>query len=350
MTSNSSPHALFERQLHDLLAYLPALRDATPDIVHAARVATRRLRETLGYFEASDQGQAARMRKAIREAGRALGQVRDLDIMEELLERQGHDVPDAVHAISLARRELAERQLVARRRMIKAFECIELERLRDMMPRDVRRPWLHWVGRPHAASWAVFLRNRIGRRAARLRDAVHHATGVYFPNRTHTVRIAAKKLRYSVEIAQATGLWKPRHIVGDIREVQDLLGYLHDAQVLFDELDRVAAGDETVAGEVGLVQGTLKRQMANRHVEYLARRERLSAICAACDQFAGISPGAMRWSLVTRPLVAASAVAVPAGLLIGAARRDRKGDGASRTGLRDARARLTNSTGTRRTT
>lgn len=154
-----------------------------------------------------------------------------------------------------------------------------------------------------------------------MRRAVQHAGGVYFPRRAHEVRILAKKLRYSVELAQWTGVWKPRHLISDLRDVQDTLGNVHDAQVLLEELDRLSADGATAAGEIALLRQGLRSDIAERHAEYLAQRDRLSAICAACDRFAGISSDARRWSAVTRPLLAASAVAVPAGLLLVGARQ-----------------------------
>ena len=113
------------------------------------------------------------------------------------------------------------------------------------------------------------------------------------------MRISTKKLRYSVELAQLTGVWKPRHLIGDLRDVQETLGHLHDAQVLLDELDGLVAEGEAAAGEIALLQQGLKSDIAERHAEYLAQRDRLSAICAACDRFAGISSDTRRWSAVT---------------------------------------------------
>ena len=319
MTTISSAHSLLDRQFHVLLGYLPALRDATPDSVHDARVATRRLRETLRYFTDSHQRQAEHMKKAIRETGRRLGEVRDLDVMEALLERQAHRSPGAIQAVSLARLGVAERQQAARRRMVKALERLELERLSDTLPRG--STWTRCLGRVLPSGWPAFFRGRIGEQGARLRRAVRHAGGVYFPKRAHDVRISAKKLRYSVELAQLTGVWKPRHLISDLRDVQDTLGNLHDAQVLLDELDRLGADGAAPAGEIALLEQALRDDIAERHAEYLAQRDRLSAICDACDRFAGISSDAKRWSAVTRPLMVASAVAVPAGLLLAATRQ-----------------------------
>ena len=77
------------------------------------------------------------------------------------------------------------------------------------------------------------------------------------------MRISAKKLRYSVELAQLTGVWKPRHLISDLRDVQDALGNLHDAQVLLDELDRLGAEGTAPAGEIQLLEQGLRGESPN---------------------------------------------------------------------------------------
>ena len=62
-----------------------------------------------------------------------------------LLERQVHRSPGAIHAVSLARLGVAERQQAARRRMVKALERLELDRLSDSLPKG--SIWARYFGR-----------------------------------------------------------------------------------------------------------------------------------------------------------------------------------------------------------
>jgi CHAD domain-containing protein len=55
---------------------------------------------------------------------------------------------------------------------------------------------------------------------------------MYMPERLHQVRIAAKKLRYGLEIASGVGVKAAAPQVRALKRMQDLLGRMHDLQVL----------------------------------------------------------------------------------------------------------------------
>ena len=86
----------------------------------------------------------------------------------------------------------------------------------------------------------------------RLTAAIDEAGQMYAPERLHQVRIAAKKLRYGLEIASGVGVraGAPRGCARS-SELQDLLGRMHDLQVLqahvADRACRVRAGHRRVA-------------------------------------------------------------------------------------------------------
>ena len=71
----------------------------------------------------------------------------------------------------------------------------------------------HRLAFPGALSWSVRtghtwrrdLDYTLRERALATREAIDHATGVYFPARVHAARIAIKKMRYAMEIAHAIG-------------------------------------------------------------------------------------------------------------------------------------------------
>jgi alkylation response protein AidB-like acyl-CoA dehydrogenase len=55
---------------------------------------------------------------------------------------------------------------------------------------------------------------------------------MYAPEQLHAVRIAAKKLRYGLELAADSGVNEAAAHVRTIKRAQDMLGKLHDFQVL----------------------------------------------------------------------------------------------------------------------
>ena len=64
---------------------------------------------------------------------------------------------------------------------------------------------------------------------------------MYAPERLHAVRIAAKKLRYGLELAADSGIRQAAPHVRTIKRAQDMLGRLHDLQVLQTHVAAVQA-------------------------------------------------------------------------------------------------------------
>ena len=79
------------------------------------------------------------------------------------------------------------------------------------------------------------MREAVGRRAGVAERKVHHAAGVYFPNRAHRARIAIKKLRYLAELLEKTErVRKPS--VRALRNAQEALGSIHDREMVLGRL------------------------------------------------------------------------------------------------------------------
>jgi CHAD domain-containing protein len=90
--------------------------------------------------------------------------------------------------------------------------------------------------------WRQVLSARLVKRARRLKASVAHAGQMYAPERLHDVRIAAKKLRYGLELAADGGVRSAAPLVPRIKRLQDLLGRLHDMQILQTHIAAVQAG------------------------------------------------------------------------------------------------------------
>jgi CHAD domain-containing protein len=277
------PIDVVNANIQELLDHLPAVRRAEPEGVHQARVATRRLREGLPLVAISHPDAATSLRRIVRRIGRELGRVRELDIMVAQLDTLEQRLPAAAEGIASARRRVRDAQARRRRKAIKALEKLQADRLRPLEPGDAR---LLARMRPRATTRASrrTLREQIGDRAHDTNAALQHAAGVYFPNRLHTLRVAVKKLRYSVEAAEATGLWQPPRLLRDLRRVQARLGELHDLQVLLEALDGVAAPRREK--DAAMLKAVIAADLSREYDAYVARCGRLQAICTACERFA----------------------------------------------------------------
>ena len=305
-----TPHTLVQQQLDTILGYLPGVFDGDVEAIHDARIATRRLREVLPLGgESYERGFV----RDIRKAGRNLGRVRDLDVMRCLLDTLGERLPGAGGAVALAKRGLKARQMRERRRMVEKLEGIDLKSLRKHVGRSGHTWVLPVMAAVHSPSWVSALSDRIATRAAEAAAAIEHATGIYFADRAHRARIGIKKLRYVTEVAVATGVWRPRRVLKDLRRVQGLLGDIHDAEVLIAEIDDLA-GPEATPADIAAVKHTLEDDIARSHAEYLRKRDRVLTICEFSKR--RVVQGPLH---AARPLIAASIVTVPL-LLVGSRR------------------------------
>jgi CHAD domain-containing protein len=124
---------------------------------------------------------------------------------------------------------------------------------------------------------------RAAQRAIRLRAAVDNAAGVYLPDRLHDVRVAVKKLRYSLELVREMKRSRARARIVMLKEAQDLLGRMHDLEVLIGRVravqgSSIAADLQLSAGLDRLVR-RLETECRQLHAHYITLRRKLVAVC-----------------------------------------------------------------------
>lgn len=252
--------------------------------VHAARVATRRLRELVPLL-ALDGDHSRRLMRRLRKAGRGLGRVRDVDIrlaqIDALLRAQQANSPTLLSLRDGLRRKAERRRkrLVAGKLVRRLVALIELlshtgEDGGEIPPARLRE--LRWAQQA-----------RVVRRAGDLRRAIAHAGAIYEPDALHRVRMSAKKLRYTLEVA--THAEQGRY-AADLRllvRVQTVLGRQHDAQELLDMLAAepavAAATSEAASFDVAQVVAVLDGRCHRLHARYLSARPSLLELCARLE-------------------------------------------------------------------
>jgi CHAD domain-containing protein len=125
---------------------------------------------------------------------------------------------------------------------------------------------------------------RVARRGKRLERAIDDAGQIYAPEGLHAVRIAAKKLRYALEIADESGAAPCASTVRLIKKVQDTLGRLHDLQVLQHHVAAVGAaprkGRSTPDAALAVLSRWIEDECRHMHAKYVAAMPALRTVVA----------------------------------------------------------------------
>jgi CHAD domain-containing protein len=272
--------AILRQRLVSLLKAMPAAQAGDETSVHEARVASRRLRGALPVLGASaDEDALDRAERRVRRITRALGPVRELDVALLLLaELDGKEaaVPRAINRV----REAVTAERHARRHEM--LQEITPSRLNKLCKRLVKVAAPDSPPVPPADELAEAIQQS-GARARKLRAAIEHAGGIYLADRLHRVRIAAKKLRYVVEIQLELTHSRATARLNRLKAQQDLLGRIHDLEILIDRTrgvqEALAASDSRGMAELDALVRVLEDECREGHATYMRARPALLKLC-----------------------------------------------------------------------
>ena len=269
---------LLKQRLTALLDAMPAAQAGDMRSVHQARVATRRLREALPVLRASLNGRTlGRAERQVRKMTRALGPVRELDVALAHLDELAANHLMSARALSRLRQTIARERFAKRRELLAAITPGKMERLRERLARAGSDET------PHAVLAVDEADAQVARRAAHLASAMERASGLYLPDRLHAVRIDAKKLRYALEIQRELKRSKGTARVGQLKRLQDLLGRMHDFEILIDRTRQVqadiAGSDRKLTLELDTIIRALEAECRTSHATYMRRRASILKLC-----------------------------------------------------------------------
>ena len=245
------------RHLHHFVTLEPkVLQGNDLDAIHDFRVASRRLQQILDLLYPTPRPKRIRkLRRVIRRSRRLLSTVRNCDVLIQLVDA------------ALARKNLGQREswrafkehLVSLRSEsfpvavdklsklnLSAF-YLSLQEYLDATPQasgDTQEPISDQSPTPNVKGPGEFPRN-VARALQEIWDAlaaqVASAGDAGAAPSLHAVRIAAKRLRYLVEVIRDLGAPQSEKILHQLRRLQQLLGDWHDLEVMEEMMAEMVA-------------------------------------------------------------------------------------------------------------
>jgi CHAD domain-containing protein len=207
------------------------------EAIHDMRVASRRLRTALELFEDCLPDKKARpWRKGIRRVTKALGQARDCDVQIEFVEDFLSHVDDRRLRPGIQRLLLRLRQQrdALQPEVIRALDRLDGSGVLAEIE-SVLGPVQAHAHLAHVDTNAPSVRGRAaGAIAARLEQMLAYEPYIEHPEaieQLHAMRIAAKHLRYAMEIFSPLYDASLDESIQSVRRVQTELGDIHDCDV-----------------------------------------------------------------------------------------------------------------------
>ena len=234
------------------------------DPVHDLRVALRRCRSMADGLMALDPDRSWKdMKKAGKALFSSLGGLRDVQVMAEWVRKLGApDDPETQALLSLLARREQEHKLVAAE-ALRTFDLRQWRKWSRELPRRASHVRPGSIVFKHLALERWTEAHELHRRALRNRSQTA----------LHQLRIGIKRFRYIVEnfLPQQHQAWSSQ-----LKELQDLLGDIHDLDVLWATATQVNAfaSQESRARWHGVIQEAREKRIA-RYRELMLGQESL---------------------------------------------------------------------------
>ena len=239
--------------------------------IHALRVATRRATAAVDIFRnCLPRSIHKDVRGHLRSLRRAVGAARDWDVLLQQLTKAAKraseaDRPtyDMLHGYALAHRIPAQQRLeLACPDYPFGFDRLQARTVAAVRWRQDQQP-----------SLGSFARPLIGNLVARLNDIAERGDGDW--EMLHEVRIAGKRLRYTLEVVEdCFGPAAEAHLAPALVRLQEVLGGVNDSFNASRLLRQIVDGmADCVPGMVDRYRGLMERQIAQHEERMRTGRE-----------------------------------------------------------------------------
>jgi CHAD domain-containing protein len=274
---------LLKRRLDQFTRVLNAVEQGDVRGLHRARVASRRLRELLPMLQI-DAAKSRKLGRRLKRVTRRLGTVRELDVLLLLIDELHLSRRARSGALGRVGITVAKDRDDARKRLSARLPVTGMRRLAEKLDRiaDHLRLAEASSSRTAARTWRPAVDAQVAARASRLSTAMADAGAIYLPGRLHAVRIAMKKLRYAVELSTELAGGRGNAGLNALKRGQDVLGRLHDLQILIERVRQLQASltppSVTVWRDLDALGMSLEDDCRLLHARYMRSRDQLAMI------------------------------------------------------------------------
>lgn len=248
-------------QLESLAAYHRAVLE-TEDVeaVHKMRVTTRRLQASLDLLE--HEMNVRKLKRRLRNWRRALSEVRNYDVFLELIDKEAAGRRLAHREqFELVKALLGERRVRKAAKVRKFLEGINIDEIATKLglgvaaaPCETPAPASTDAGENASVTAsqtttplvderrvAGYAAERLDQRVAEFQALVAQSHPTTDPAELHQLRIAAKRVRYLLELVSAMGYGDASRALAWLRTLQDRIGDWHDLAALETEIINIVS-------------------------------------------------------------------------------------------------------------
>ncbi|MDO4921452.1 MAG: CHAD domain-containing protein [Phascolarctobacterium sp.] len=227
------------------------------------RVKLRRLRSSLTFFKPLLPPEAAQQwQQLLKERAARLSAVREYDVLLLACSRLGQNQEqEAAPQLTACLRSLRQEELG------KALDGVRLNELTLELARFLL--WLHTAPAEEGRALETFLRRRFAVWVDKLLRLPEKYPDLRDMEQLHCIRIKLKRFRYALQTVPELAA-SPR-LLRNVKYLQDMLGFLHDAYVNGARLNALAAAHPELRCEAALLRGW-DRGKADAALERLPRQ------------------------------------------------------------------------------
>jgi CHAD domain-containing protein len=263
------------RQLNRFMSHeAKVLKGDDAEAIHDMRVASRRMQQVLDLLYSKPRPQELRrLRRQIRRCRQALGDVRNCDVLLEIVGRSlgrkrsaRREAWTAVQHFLLMHR--SESFLRAMRKFGKINLAVFYVNLKEFLLHDkahdhTAQHHAHGSSAPHPA-FAKDLTDALESAWSNFEDHIAQSHRHSRPEIIHGARIATKRLRYLLEVFHEFGVAGSADALAWLRQLQKHLGDWHDLEVLEQMMIEMLARPEFLREHLSLAMEVEKLILRNR--------------------------------------------------------------------------------------